>query len=135
MGRRDRERRERIQAGLEEPIAPHRTVTEEDRNRIHKVGYSVLRAMNTSNQVKVLRESLRLNKLSPDRLRKALEDNAGREMQKGANKLRKRSKPVTVDALLEKYHKDVGFQELAAEVGLDEAWFTALAEKECGDKV
>ena len=107
-----------------------RKVSDAERERMQRVGYDKLQAMSTGNQIQVLRDSLHQGRLKPDKLRKALEDNAYKEMRKGADKLRKKGKPMTADALLEEYHKDKDFQELANEVGLDEAWFIALAEKE-----
>ena len=100
------------------------------RERMQKAGQKELQSMGTSNQIKVLRDSLHEGRLKPDKLRKALEDNAYKEMKKGADKLRKKGKPVTVDALLEDYDKDKDFQQLADEVGLDRTWFVVLAEKE-----
>ena len=107
------------------------SVSDADRDRMQRVGYNVLQAMSTGNQIKVLRDSLHQGRLSSGELRKTLEDNAYKEMRKGVDKLRKKNKPVTVDVLLDEYQKDKDFRELAAEVGLNEAWFVALAEKEC----
>lgn len=135
MGKKDRERFEQtgkvFRGGVMVSISEANRISDADRERIHQRGYNALQALNTSNQIKVLRDSLHLGKLSPGKLRKALEDNAHKEMQKGADKLRKKGKPVTVDTLLEEYHKDRDFQELATEVGLNEEWFIALANKEC----
>ena len=64
-------------------------------------------------------------------MRESLKDNAGKEMRKGAVKLNKKGKIPTVELLLEEYNKDIEFQRLAAEVGLDAKWFTDLAESEC----
>ena len=108
-----------------------RELSDKEKATIHQVGYSAMQAMGTGNQVKLLRDSLRLGKLSPAKLRDALENNAPKEMRKGAEKLRKQGKPVTVDALMTEYRKDRDFRELAAEVGLDENWFIELAKKEC----
>ena len=140
MSRQDRERFKqtgkvfRNGALVDAPVvdAPKvREVSDADRDRMQRVGYNTLKTMSTSNQIEVLRDSLHQGRLSSSKLRKALEDNAYKEMRKGADKLRKKNKPVTVDVLLEEYRKDRDFRELAAEVGLDEAWFIALAEKEC----
>ncbi len=129
MGRRDRERRERISSGQEEPRS--RAVAEVDRARMRRTGYNALQAMGTGNQIKVLRDSLHQGRLTTGKLRKVLEENAYEEMRKGVVKLRRQGKPVTVDALLAEYRKDRDFRDLAGEVGLDEAWFIALAEREC----
>lgn len=135
MGKRDRERFEQtgkvFRGGVLVDMSKANQISDEDRGRMRQRGYSALQAMDTGNQIKVLRDSLHLGKLSPAKLRKALEDNAHKEMRKGADKLRKKGKPVTVNALLEEYRKDRDFRELAIEVGLNEEWFIALANKEC----
>lgn len=107
-----------------------REISDAERERMRKAGYDKLQSMGTDNQIKVLRDSLYEGRLKPEKLRKALEDNACYEMRKGAEKLRKKGKVVTVDALLEEYHGSGEFRDLATQVGLDEAWFVALAEKE-----
>jgi len=134
MGKKDRERfgqTGKVFRNGEIVDAPKvREVSDVERERMQRVGFKVLQAMGTGNQIKVLRDSLHQGRLKPDKLREALEDNAYKEMRKGADKLRKKGKPATVGALLEEYHKNKDFGELATEVGLDEAWFVALAEKE-----
>lgn len=107
-----------------------REVSDAERERMQRAGQKELQSMNTGNQIKVLRDSLHGGQLKPDKLRKALEDNAYKEMRKGVQKLHKKGKPVTVDALLEEYNKDEAFQQLADEVGLGRVWFVALAERE-----
>jgi len=129
MGKRDRERFE--QTGKVFRNGEMVNISDVDRERIHRKGYSALQAMSTSNQIKVLRDSLHQGLLKPDKLRKTLENNAYKEMRKGADKLRKKNKLVTADTLLKDYYESDDFRKLAAEVGLDEAWFIALAEKEC----
>lgn len=134
MGKKDRERSEQtgkvFRNGKLVDVPVVREVSDAERGRMQQRGLKVLLTMDTSNQIKVLHDSLHQGRLKPDKLRKSLEDNACKEMRKGADKLRRKGKPVTVDALLEEYHKDKDFQKLASEVGLDEAWFVALAEKE-----
>lgn len=134
MGKRDRMRFEQtgkvFRDGELRDAPKTREVSVAERERMQRVGQRELQSMSTDNQIKVLRDSLHEGRLKPDKLRKALEDNAYEEMRKGADKLHKKGKPVTVVALLEEYHKDKDFQQLATEVGLDEAWFVALAEKE-----
>ena len=99
--------------------------------RARKIGVSALTARSTSSQVRIMAEALHTGRLSIGKLRKALEDNAPKEMGKGAKKLLKKHKEVTVDALLVEYCKDEEFQNLAAEVGLDAEWFVKVAENEC----
>ena len=125
MGRRDRERVQRILEGKETPFA------NSVREHMRSTGVAAIRASSTSNQVKFLADSLHSGRLSPSKLRKALEDNAHKEMRKGADKIIGKGKPLTVDALLEEYRKDKEFQALATEVGLNEEWFIRLAESAC----
>ena len=125
MGRRDRERKARILLGEESPRAV------QAREAVARLGVTTIQAYSTSNQVKFLHDSLHAGKLSAKQLRKVLADKAPGEMSKGARKLAKKNKPVTVDALMGEYRGDKAFQELATEVGLDEDWFVALAATEC----
>ncbi len=125
MGRRNRERVARILAGEETPISA------QTRERIRNIGVSTLESYSTSKQVQFLAESLHSGRLSPSKLQGTLKRNAPGEMRKGAEKLNKKGKIPTVELLLKDYRGDKAFQTLAAEVGLDEAYFTALAESEC----
>jgi hypothetical protein len=124
MGRRDRERIARILLGKEKPIA------DKVREKMNRVAVSTLQNYSTSNQVKFLADSLHSGKLAPSKLRKSLEVNAHKEMSKGADKIIKSGKKLTMEFLLDEYYKDTEFRKLATEVGLDEAWFVALAETE-----
>ena len=96
-----------------------------------KAGIAALKHESTPNQIQALSDSTRTGGLSPSRLRRALEDNAPKEMRKGDAKLAKKGTQPTVDLLLEEYRADQGFQNMAANVGLDESWFIKLAEAEC----
>lgn len=96
-----------------------------------RVGEKMLQHYSTDKKVEFLSESLRVGKLSPSKLREALERFAPREMRKGADKLIAKGKAVTVDNLLEEYHKDEKFQEVANSAGLTEEWFVVLAKQEC----
>jgi len=132
MGKKDRERVERTGMVFRDGklVSVKEAMSDRDRERIHYTGKAVLQASSTSSQVKVLAESLRTGRLSPSKLRKALKDNAPKEMRKGADKLIKKGKSLTVDSLLEEYRKDKEFQNLASEVDLDENWFIELAKAE-----
>lgn len=102
------------------------------KEKIRGVGVSVLTKLPTISQVGIMSAALHTGRLKADNLRQALENNAPTEMHKGALKLRDKSRAITVDALLEEYRGDKAFQELAAEVGLDEGYFEKLAENEAG---
>ena len=119
MGKRDREHREGVTAGSEDPIR-HEKVTD--------AIIDILQKQTTDKQIGVLEESLSSGKLQNSKLKKALESSAPTEMRKGIYKLIKRGKIPTVDLLLEEYHREKSFQRLATSVGLDEIWFVKLAE-------
>lgn len=130
MGKKSREAREQAEAGGQ----VFRDGQWVDAGKIEKMqerGVGKLKKMSTGGQVGVLSESLRTGKLSADELRYELETNAKKEMRKGAEKFRRKGKAVTVENLLEDYYEHEDFRELAASVGLDEAWFIKLAEEEC----
>lgn len=132
MGRRDRERFEqtgKVHRGGS--LVDVKDIPRDTHERMQNVGERALQAMDTGNQVKILRDSLHLGRLSPGKLRRTLEAKAPKEMRKGADKLRRKNKPVTVDALLEEYRRDTAFKALAEEVGLAESYFIELAEREC----
>ena len=126
MGRKDRERIERLQSGKEKPFR--------NENRLMDTGVKVLQALSKDKQVDVLNEYIGTGKLSKGKLRETLEDKAPHEMRKGIRKLKKKNRPVTVDNLLEEYRKDKPFQQLANSVGLDEKWFINLALEEIANE-
>ena len=78
-----------------------------------------------------------LGKAKGNILRDTLEQQTPGEMHKGAEKLRKEGKPVTVDNLLrdgknpDRYYNNPKFMQLAKNAGLDESYFIGVAEKEC----
>jgi len=120
MGRRDRERIQRILAGEEAPIR-HATLA--------KVAVQAISRQSTDKQVDFLHGSLAEGRLGHSKLRRTLEDNAPKEMRIGIQKLVKQGKTPTVDLLLEEYRREKSFQKLAASVGLTEEWFIKLAEE------
>lgn len=121
MGRRDRERLQRILNGDEKPI---RHVG------LAGVAVQVLQRQSTDKQVDFLHGAIAAGGLTHNKLRQQLETNAPKEMQKGIDKLVKRGKTPTVDLLLEEYRREKAFQKLAGSVGLDETWFVRLAKAE-----
>lgn len=121
MGRRNRERVERVMAGDESGKVRHGIVGK-------TVG--ALQALSTKRQIEFLSESLRTGRLRPEALRSQLMANAYTEMRKGIKKLGREGRDITVDALLESYHSEVEFRELAEKVGLDEAFFVNVAKNE-----
>ena len=101
------------------------------REKVAKTAVGALQRQSTNKQVSFLSGALAEGRLSPGRLLQLLEDNAYKEIRKGADKLVKQGKTPTVDLLLAEYHKEKDFKKLAASVGLDESWFVNLAKEEC----
>ena len=121
MGRRDRERIQRILDGKEQPV---------QHEKLAGTGVSILKHQSTNKQVDFLGGAIAEGRLSQSKLRDTLEKNAPKEMRKGIEKLVKKGKVPTVDLLLEDYRRNQSFQKLASSVGLTEEWFIKLAENE-----
>lgn len=121
MGRRNRERAERILAGDESSRVRH---------GVARKAVNQLQALSTQKQVEFLSESLDKGRLKPDELRGQHMANAHEEMRKGVAKLHRKGQEITVDRLLEEYRKETAFRELAEKVDLDEDYFIDVAEEE-----
>lgn len=124
MGRRDKERLQRILSGEE------KSISEQKRGELANVAVSILQRQSTGKQVDFLNGAIGEGRLKQSKLRQTLEANAPKEMRKGIEKLVKKGKVPTVDLLLEEYHREKAFQKLAGSVGLTEEWFIQLAEEE-----
>lgn len=104
---------------------------ERARGQVAGVAVKALQKTSTNNQVRVLMASLDTGRLKESKLRKVLEKNARKKMREGVDKLVERDKTPTVVLLMVEYWKEPEFRALAKRIGLDEAWFTELAEAEC----
>ena len=100
-------------------------------NRAKRQAVSGLKKLSTEDQIALLSQSLDKGWLSTRELRRQLERNAPNEMRKGRDRILREGKTPTVDLLLEEYRSS-GLKPLAERVGLDEAWFVALAEQYAG---
>lgn len=138
MGRQERERAESgilfRDGKLIDASEVVRHVSEKDLQEMHERGEKKLKSLKTNKQIKVLADSLHQGRISAGHLRATLEDGAKKEMKKGVRRLRSKKKEITVDELLKEYRdkKNWELKELAEEVGLDEQWFIAFAQKEIG---
>ena len=121
MGRRSRERLQRILEG-EEKLIRH--------EKLAGTAVSIIQRQSTDKQVQFLHGAIGEGRLSQGKLKQQLEANAPKEMRKGIKKLAKKGITPTVDLLLEEYHHEKAFQKLAASVGLTEEWFVRLAKTE-----
>ncbi len=122
MGRRDRERVERIKAGLEKPL---RAVLA--RSVQHNV-VRELQAAPTGEQIGVLNRTAVTPKGS-SALRKAIEKKAPGEMDKAIAKYQREGREITVDSLLVEVRSEPGFLKMCEGVGLNYGWFERLAEE------
>ena len=131
MGRRDRERIQRIQAGLEKPISAKMLANPVARKAIAFASRGAvideLRKAETSDQIDVLSSQIASSR--PDKLRKAIASKAPREMDKGIRELQKEGKTVSVAALCAEVRSTPGFLPMCEHVGLDLVWFERLAKE------
>ncbi len=131
MGRRNRERIARIEAGLEKPISAKALDNPVARKMVAFTSSGAvigeLRKAETSDQIAVLNSHVASAR--PDKLRKAIADTAPKEMDKGIKKLQKEGRVVSVDALCTEIKATPGFLAMCEQVGLDLAWFEKLAKE------
>ena len=119
MGRRDRERIERIKAGLENPIA--RTAI-----KVASKGAVIreLEKASTEEQIEVL------DSISPSKVGKAIMRKAPHEMDKGIRIFKGMSRPITVEGLLEEVRTTPGFLDMCEKAGVPYSWFEELAKEQ-----
>lgn len=140
MGRRDRERKERIRSGEEKPLSEQRV--EEARQilgnpvmrglarlRARSGVMSELKKGTTSEQVGRLDVLVDTGALPASRLKKALMDNAPKEMDKAIRKYQKQGREITVDSLLAEARSTSGFADMIKSAGLSMEWFEDLARE------
>lgn len=130
MGRKDREHRERVIAGLEKPIR-HGNISGLQRTGIklfsRKKVLETLKNAPTEEQIEALDNTA--GKDEPSKLKRAIMLKAAKEMDKGIKKFKKQGKEVTVDGLLEEVKTTPGFLKMCENVGLNYEWFEQLAEE------
>lgn len=126
MGRRDRERIARIEAGQEEPVRNAFSPTIRKAISFITRGSVVkeLRNASTEDQIGVLQSTVPGNKMK-DAITRA----APGEMDKAIRKFQKEGKEVTVDTLCAEIKSTPGFLAMCTKAGLDLAWFEDLARK------
>lgn len=124
MGKRDRERIERIRKGLEQPIARKAVAIASRSGVIRELSKGT-----TVDQVDRLNTLVGEGVLPSSKLGKAIMDKAPREMDKGIKKLQKQNKKVTVDALLYEVKTTPGFLKMCQNAGISLEWFEKLARE------
>ena len=128
MGRRARERIERIRAGLETPIAG-RVAKKVLAVSSRKGVIEELSKGTVSEQTNKLNELVGTGALPSGRLAKAIINKAPKEMDKAIKKFLRKGKEITVDSLLAEVRSDKGFLKMCEGVGLDYGWFEKLAKE------
>lgn len=116
MGRASREKRER-------------KISESKRQKLVVAGVKRIKSAGEEEQLAFIDNAVKEGKVSNNTIRRQLEQNAPKAMWDGILKFSREGKPLTVDALLEEYHADKGFQKMALNAGLDEQWFIDLANQ------
>ena len=133
VGKRDRERIERIERGEEKPISETRTALGNPISRklvafaSRKGVKEELSKGTTSDQISRLDELAGTGTLPGEKLKNAVMQNAPKEMDKAIKKYQKEQKVITVDTLLVEVRADQGFLNMCKRVGLTYEWFEKLA--------
>jgi len=136
MGRRDRERIQRLQAGEEESIADRvrRLASNPIGRRIlkrasHKGVVEELSKGDVTDQVHRLDSMAGTGELPEGKLAKAIRDKAPKEMDKAIKKFRKKGEEITVDSLCAEIKSTPGFLQMCNNVGITLEWFEDLARE------
>lgn len=135
MGRRDRERSARIEAGQEQPfrggkggiagVVARKTISLFSRRGVRE---ELLRGT-VAEQTGKLSELHDKGVLPGGNLKAAIMRKAPEEMDKAIKKYRKQGKEITVDSLLTEVRSEPGFLAMCERVGLSYGWFEELAKK------
>ncbi len=124
MGKAKRERRERVQAGLELPWAQKAVAAIGRRGVVHELSKG-----SVSDQAVRLDELREQGVLPQSNFRDSIVNNAPAEMDKAIRKFTKKGTPVTVDTLCAEAKNNQSFLKMCRGVGIDLAWFERLAQE------
>ena len=145
MGRLSRLRRERVAAGLEEPMRVKMVREEEEaREKVAKLAGNPVgrRALvmagrkgvvaelskgSTEEQVGKLDELVSTGTLPDKRLKEAIMKKAPKEMDKAIKKAQRQGAEITVDSLCREVRTEPGFLKMCERIGLSLEWFEDLA--------
>jgi hypothetical protein len=136
MGRRDRERVERIKSGQEEPFSPgvqkaldnpisRKIVATASRQRV----ISEMTKGSTQDVVSNLDEMVVTGNLASRKLKESLMRNAPKQMDKAIRDFQKQGKDVSVESLCYEAKNTPEFVNMCARVGLEMSWFEDLAKE------
>lgn len=152
MGRLNRLRRERVAAGLEEPMRVKMARQDEEaREKVAKlagnpVGRKVLTTASrkgvvgelskgtTEEQVERLGELVETGSLPDQKLKEAIMKKAPEEIDKAIKKFRKQGAEITVDSLCREVKTEPGFLAMCERIGLSLEWFENLARERMAAK-
>jgi len=140
MGRQDRERIARIEAGKEKSISQQARegVAKLANNPIgrqilrrasHKGVVEELSKGDVTDQVHRLDSMAGTGELPEGKLAKAIKDKAPKEMDKAIRKFKKQGKEITVESLCADIKSTPGFLDMCNNVGITLEWFEDLARE------
>jgi hypothetical protein len=140
MGRRDRERKARIERGEEKSISQQARETAAKlasnplgrrilRRTAHKGVVEELSQGTTVDQIQRLDGMAGAGEIPTGAIGKAIKKKAPGEMDKGIKKLKKEGKPVTVDTLCAEIKSTPGFLDMCNREGITLEWFENLARE------
>jgi len=127
VGKRDRERVERIERGMEKPISVKGLNNPVARTAVklasRKGVVDKLTRATTSQQIEVL------GGISPTKVGRAIMRKAPGEMDRGIRRFRDRGRQITVALLLTEVRTTPGFLAMCENAGVSYAWFEQLARE------
>lgn len=131
MGRRDRERIERIQRGEEKSIASQALGNPVARKAVALASrrdvVRTLEQASTEQQIETLSSTVVGQR--PSKLRQAIMKKAPREMDKAIRDFQEKGKPVTVETLTKEARNTPSFVAMCERIGLEMSWFDGLAKE------
>ena len=131
MGRRNRERVERIKRKKEKSIASQLLSNPVSRKAVALASrrdvIKTLEQATTEEQIETLNNTVARQR--PSKLRQALMKKSPKEMDKAIREFQKSGKPITVESLTEEARNSPSFVAMCERVGLEMSWFDELARE------
>jgi len=131
MGRRDKERIERIHRGEEKSIAEQILGNPVSRKAVALASrrdvVKTLEQASTEEQIETLNNTVAGQR--PNKLRQALMKKAPKEMDKAIREFQKSGKPITVESLTEEARNTPSFVAMCERIELEMSWFDDLARE------
>jgi len=131
MGRRDKERIERIHRGEEKSIAEQILGNPVSRKAVALASrrdvVKTLEQASTEEQIETLNNTVAGQR--PNKLRQALMKKAPKEMDKAIREFQKSGKPITVESLTEEARNTPSLVAMCERIELEMSWFDDLARE------